>query len=272
MVALLPLGAHAQGTQFFAQPFQYTDANGVGTLTVTPLNTISTCLTYQPVQATLVQNNVYWVGSGVYHAFGDDNANLPSFVLLSFALVGPSGSSQFYQATLAPVNGYAGDGTFYPVTSPQTVTTWHIQSGVPPSGVILNNAPALNMGWYTNSFSESKGGVHYSTFNTFSGAVSMATWSGSIPSPRNYQIEVFIPRQPSPGAAPRTNHAVYQSLTQGMSGVVLQTVNQQVATSQWVSLGTFFLQGTYQVMLTDQTGEPLRTHSVVSDAIRLTPV
>jgi hypothetical protein len=271
-VALLPLGARAQGTQFFAQPYQYSDANGVGTLTVTPLNSTSTRLTYQPVRVTLVQNNAYSVGSGVYHAFTDDNANLPPFALLSFALVGPTGSSQFYQVTLAALNGYAGDGTAYPVTAPQMATTWHMQSTPAPPAAILNNTPALNNGWYMNGFTEAMGGSYYSTFNTFQGPVSTATWSGSVPSPGNYLIEVYIPRQPNPGAAPRTNHATYQVFLGGIVGVALRTVNQQVATSQWVPLGTFSLQGSYQVMLIDQTGEPLRSRSVVADAIRLTRV
>ena len=271
-VALLPLGALAQGTQFFAQPYQYSDANGVGTLTVTPLNNTSTRLTYQSVQVTLVQNNAYSVGSGVYHAFTDDNANLPPFALLSFALVGPTGSSRFYQVTLAALNGYAGDGTSYPVTSPQTATTWHVQSMPVLPASILNNSPAMNNGWYTNSFVEAIGGGYYSTFNTLQGPVSTATWSGSVPSPGNYRIEVFIPRQPNPGSAPRTNHAVYQVFVGGVVGMGVGIVNQQVATSQWITLGIFSLQGSYQVMLTDQTGEPQQTRSVVADAIRLTRV
>ena len=273
-VALLPLGALAQGTAtgFFAQPYRYSDVNGVGTLTVTPLNNASTRLTYQPVRVTLVQNNAYSVGSGVYHAFTDDNANLPPFALLSFALVNASGSSRFYQVTLAALNGYAGDGTSFPVTSPQTASTWHMQSVSAPPASIMNNTPALNNGWYMNSFAEAMGGTYFSTFNTFQSAVSTATWSGSISNPGNYQIEVFIPRQTNPYAAPRTNHAIYQIYLGGIVGVAVRTVNQQVATSQWISLGTFSLQGSYQVMLIDQTGEPQQTRSVVADAIRLTRV
>jgi hypothetical protein len=271
-VALLPLGALAQGTQFFAQPYQYSDTNGVGTLTVTPLNSASTRLTYQPVRVTLVQNNVYSVGSGVYHAFTDDNANLPPFALLSFALVNPAGSSRFYQVTLAALNGYAGDGTSYPVTAPQIVSTWHVQSMPVPPVSIMNNAPVLNNGWYMNGFTEAMGGLYYSTFNTFQVPVSTATWSGTVPIPGNYLIEVFIPRQPSPGAAPRTNRATYQIFLGGIVGVALRMVNQQVSASQWIPLGTFSLQGSYQVMLTDRTGEPQQTRSVVADAIRLTPV
>src|SRR5262249_53297812 len=97
LVALVPLSAYAQATAFFAQPFKYTDSNGTGTLTVTPLSTETTRSRFQPVSATLDQNNVHRTGSGVYHYLGDDNADLPPFALLSFTVVDPQGNSRFYQ-------------------------------------------------------------------------------------------------------------------------------------------------------------------------------
>jgi hypothetical protein len=83
VVALLPIGAFAQGSSIFARPFQYSDTNGTGTLTVSLVSQASTRLTFQPVQVTLVQGSNFWVGSGVYHAFSDDAANLPASALLS---------------------------------------------------------------------------------------------------------------------------------------------------------------------------------------------
>jgi hypothetical protein len=271
-IALLPVRSLAQGTNFFAQPFQYSDPSGTGVLTVTPLSAASTRLSFQPVQVTLNQNSIFSIGSGVYHAFSDDGADLPPFALLAFTLVDPSGNARFFQGTLAPVSGYTGEGTHHPVTSPQATTPWRVQSTqVPPQNVLTNSAPVLNQGWYQNSFAEAIGGVYYATYNTFQGAVSTATWTGNIPTPGNYQLEVFIPRQPFPGSVPRTNRATYQIYPQGFSGVALRTVNQQVTTSQWVPLGTFMFQGSYRIVLTDQTAEPLATRGVVANAIRLTP-
>ena len=45
--------------------------------------------------------------------------------------------------------------------------------------------------------------------------------------------------------------------------------SQQLGQSQWVTLGTFpFRPGTFEVRLTDETGEPRGTKIVVADAIR----
>jgi hypothetical protein len=281
-VALLPLGAHAQGSSIFARPFQYSDGNGTGTLTVSLMNQASTRLTFQPIQVTLVQGANFWVGSGVYHAFSDDTANLPANALLAFAAVDRSGSTRFFQATLtpgsgqptiAPGSGYTGIGTHYAPTSPQAATVWRIQSSsVPSPGAMVNSAPLLINGWYHNSFAEAMGGRYYSTFNTLQSPVSTATWTGSVPTPGNYQLEVFIPRQRTPGAAPRTNRAVYQIFSAGVVGTSARVVNQQVSASQWVPLGVFPFQGSYRVVLTDATGEAHATRSVVANAIRLTPV
>src|SRR5262249_34123987 len=127
-------------------------------------------------------------------------------------------------------------------------------------------------GWHANSFEEAIGGVYYSTRNTFQSADATATWSGSVPSPGNYRIEAFIPRQASAELLPRTSHALYQVCAGASEGPGLRVVDQQVATSQWVTLEICSLQESYQVTLSDQTGEPQQTRSVVADAVRLTRV
>lgn len=281
-LALGPVGAHAQGSAIFARPFQYADPNGSGTLTVSLMNQASTRLTFQPVQVTLVQGVNFWVGSGVYHAFSDDAANLPANALLAFAATDRAGNSRFFQATLtpgagqptiAPGAGYTGTGTHYAPGSPQAAVAWRIQSSaLPPATTIVNSAPVLSSGWYHNRFAEVPGGAYYSTFNTLQAPVSTATWSGSVPAPGNYQVEVFIPRQPTPGSAARTNRASYQIFSAGIVGASVRTVNQQVGASQWVSLGLFPFQNSYRIVLTDLTGEAQATRSVVANAIRLTPV
>src|SRR5262249_1740832 len=116
--AIRPPGALAQGTSVFNQPFQFTDFRGTGTLTVNPLTSGSTRLSYQPVQVSLVQQGFTSSGSGVYHEFQDDGVGLPPTVLLSFALADPNGSTRFYQGTLTPTTiSTQGSGTSWPTLS-----------------------------------------------------------------------------------------------------------------------------------------------------------
>jgi hypothetical protein len=274
MVALVSLSAYAQAPNFFAQPFNYTDSNGMGTLTITPLNNDTTRSRFQPVSAVLVQNNVRSTGSGVYHYLGDDDPNLPPFVLLSFTLVDPQGNTRVYQGTLAALNGFGGSGTYWPVNSPQTPSQWQAQSIPPMPGPtpIVNSNPSLNQGWASRSFSEAIGGVYFATFNTQTTPQSTATWEGTLPAAGNYTVEVFLPR-PRPGTTvPRTQSATYQIQLGGVANPATKQISQAVTTSQWVSLGSFSFTTTYRIVLTDATGEPAGTRSVVANAVRLTPV
>jgi hypothetical protein len=279
LLALVSAGAYAQeeeprfgGNPMFARPFQYMDQDGPGVLIITPLSDASTRLSFQQIRVTLEQNNRRYTGAGVYHSFTDDSANLPPFALVAFTLVSSSGRSFFFQGRIAPVHGYTGDGTYFPVDAPQTLIQWHIRSTPPTTGPIIDSTPALRDYWARIAFSEAVGGVYYATYNTFEGAVSTATWSDSLPADGSYQVEVFIPRQPSTSAVPRTTRAVYQIYQDGAAGVALRTVNQQVSASGWVSLGSFNFRGSYRIVLTDETGEARGTRSVVANAVRLTPV
>jgi hypothetical protein len=259
------------GIPMFARPFQYIDPDGPGTLTITPLSADSTRLSFQQIRVTLEQDSRRYVGAGVYHAFPDDGADLPPFTLVAFTLTNASGRSFFFQGRIVPVNGYTGEGTYFPVDAPLNTISWQVRSA-PVAEVIVNSTPALRDWWSRIAFSEAVGGVYYATYNRSQGAESAATWSGSLPSSNLYKLEVFIPRQQSLSSVPRTNRAVYQIVTDGPSGQVLRTVNQQVNASQWVELGTFSFENGYRVILTDETGEPRGTRGVVANAIRLTPV
>jgi hypothetical protein len=277
LTALVPIAAQAQvdprfgGIPMFSQPFQYSDREGPGTLTITPLSDASTRLSYQPIRVTLDQSGRHYVGAGAYHAFSDDGADLPPFALVSFTLESASGRSYFFQGRIAPVNGYTGEGTYYPIDAPQAAVTWRIQTAAVTESLV-NATPALVDYWSRLTFAEAVGGVYWATYNTLQGAVSRATWSGTLPASGNYRVEVFIPRQVGTGMVPRTNRAVYQIATGGPAGQVLRTVNQQVGSSQWIDLGTFSFTGSYRIVLTDETGEPRATRSVVANAVRLTPV
>jgi uncharacterized protein YkwD len=132
--SFLPCPCHAQGgAAFFVHPFQYTDLNGLGTLTLTPANQGSTKATFQPIQVGLVQNNITYPGSGVYHYLGDDGPDAPPLVLLAFYVLGPQGNLMFFQGSVASHNGYAGGGTYYPAAAPLSVRQWSISTNGAPS-------------------------------------------------------------------------------------------------------------------------------------------
>jgi hypothetical protein len=282
LIAVPGRSAQAQGTGFFTQPFTFTDARGTGTLTVYPLTSASTRLSYQPVQVTLVQGNSTMSGSGVYHSFQDDGVGLPPTALLSFSLLDLGGNSRFYQGTLtATTINTSGSGTSWPTLSPQSATSWSCQTASggttpPPSGSqVVNSSPSLVQGWNQVNFNEAIGGRYYSTYNTYSTPVSTATWSGSLPSgQRNYLIEVFIPRQGSPSSVPRTTNAIYQigSASTGTGPTALSyRTSQNVSVSQWIPIGSAVFNGNYRITLTDATGEQTSSRSVVANAVRLTP-
>jgi hypothetical protein len=133
-----------------------------------------------------------------------------------------------------------------------------------------NDSPDLRNGWYLNSSPQAFNTYYYSTYCTDGGAVSTATWEGSVPQAGNYKVEVFIPRQGF-SVTPRTNNATYQIFHAGAGGQATAAISQNVTSSDWVSLGTFAFQASYRIVLTDQTGEPIYSHWVIADAVRLTP-
>jgi hypothetical protein len=275
--AFLPRAAHAQNRI----DLPYSDANGGGTLTlnlgIPPSNTSD----FRPMTVILVRNQASLLGSGValdLQAVTEGRSG-PA-MLLAFNLVSANGRVLFYQGQFLSVNGYTGGGTYSPVDSPQVVSQWRVipndGGSPPPAGVILNSTPRLNQGWTRNAVSDPVGGISYFTNNTLQSTDSTAIWEGALPPVlQNYQVEVFIPAQSRTALKPRTNRARYTVFqwTPPMTGLAPRVeVNQQVTSSQWVSLGTFPFQGRYQVVLGDDTGEPQQSRYVVAGALRLTPV
>jgi hypothetical protein len=139
-----------------------------------------------------------------------------------------------------------------------------------PQPVYLNSNPRLVAGWLAHAFSEAIGGIYFATGNRQVGVVSSATWEGTLPAgKRNYRVEVFIPR-PRVGSLPRTDRAQYLIFSTGAGAQGTAAISQRVTTSGWMALGTFPFDGTYRIVLTDETGEPWLTRSVVANAVRLT--
>jgi hypothetical protein len=275
LAALWPLRAHGQNTPIpvFVEPYQYSDAQGPGTMTFAPGSSENTLLRYQPISVVLVQRNGRFTGAGVYHSFADDNAGLAPITLVAFTLQDHFGRAYFFQGTIAAVNGFTGQGTYWRVGNPGRTFEWKVQT-VPPTAAnaLVNGTPVLTETWARNMSSEAIGGVYYGSLNTASGARNTATWSGTLPAAGSYRVEVFIPRQPVPSVAPRTAKATYQITVAGAEQPALKQVDQAVTFSGWVDLGTYSLPAEYRVVLTDETGETAGTRSVVANAVRLTPV
>ena len=136
------------------------------------------------------------------------------------------------------------------VDNPQLVQYWGtIQSGTP----------------------HSIGGIYYYTYSSQQGAFSTATWNANLDVPVGTQckVEAFIPGSSQPQN--RTARARYEITNIGVVGRNVVTISQQLATSQWVTLGVFpFRPGTFSVRVTDETGEPTGSRIVVADAVRWT--
>jgi hypothetical protein len=278
--AFVPVRAWGQAA-VFSQPYQYTDADGRGVMTFTPLSSGSTHYSYQPMTVTLTQGTQRFTGSGVYHSFVDDSPGLEPYTLLSFTLVDSRGIVYVFEgrvsagggARVSPTGGYAGNGTYWQVHSPSQRVPFQIQqegSGGGSGSPTVNSSPALRDYWNRVASSDAVGGQYYSTYNTSQAIESTATWTGQLANPGTYRLEVFIPRQAGASSVPRTHAATYQVYDSTNAAHIVR-ISQQTSSSQWVPLGVFQLGSRYQIILVDQTGETHASRSVVANAVRLTP-
>jgi hypothetical protein len=127
----------------------------------------------------------------------------------------------------------------------------------------LDNAPTLTGGWAANASPLAVGGIYYVTYNTQTVATSTATWAVTLPQPGQYQI--YVSSVPTFNV-PRTRNASYDISTSFGTHTV-GGINQDFAGEQL--LGTFTLNsGLNIVRLTDLTGEPSFSHTVVANAVR----
>lgn len=278
LLALLPVSAYAQVTDTpFAGSFQFTDRNGTGTLTITPLAGDSSANGVQRVQVALSQNGQTGNGVGAYYT--PEGGTAPA--LLSFGLIDSGGRSLYFQARLTRGDsGLAGEGTYFFLDEPETEYSWSIEAPVvgsvpddstPGVAPIVSSLPARAGEWSEIALADAIGGVYYAVENQAAAPVKTATWTGGLPTAGQYRVEAFIPA-PSDGATPRTESATYRISSPILTDPVIVKVSQNVTSSQWVTLGTFALGSEYQVLLTDQTGEPAFTRSVVANAVRFTPL
>jgi hypothetical protein len=278
VLTTLPIVAHAQTTTHpaFAQPFVFTERDGTGTLTITPLASQTSDGNFRRIRTELVQSGRRYTGAGVYSERDAQAGILESPLQLTFTLGDTSGRVFFFSGTLSRSgsSGYAGQGTYFLVTTPENTISWRIQSqdtGGSGGEPILSSRPTLQGGWVQNAFAEAIGGTYFATFNTNQGVAARATWSGTLPASGRYRVEAFIPRQRQ-GFTPRTERATYRIGGSELQSDAVQRISQNLATSSWVDLGTYNFGANYQVVLTDETGEPAFTRSVIANAIRLTPV
>lgn len=138
---------------------------------------------------------------------------------------------------------------------------------------VVSDAPQFTDFWAAirSGTPHSIGGTYYYTYNSQQGAFSTATWNATLNVPQGTicKVEAHIPGSSAPQN--RTARARYQISNIGIVGVSEVVISQQLAQSQWVTLGTFpFREGNFSVRLTDETGEPRGSRIVVADAVRWT--
>jgi hypothetical protein len=127
----------------------------------------------------------------------------------------------------------------------------------------LDANPTLSGGWFANASPQAVGGVYYTTFNTQNVASSTAIWDVNLPQAGQYQV--FVTSVPN-GNPPRTGNARYQVSTSAGTQLV-GGIDQNFAGERL--LGTFPMNaGSNQVRLSDLTGEPQLSRSVVANAVR----
>jgi len=131
----------------------------------------------------------------------------------------------------------------------------------------LDPFPTLVGGWQANASPLAIGGIYYATSNTQNVASSAAIWSVSVPFPGQYQV--YVSSLPS-FDVPRTSNATYEVST-AFGTQVIGGIDQNFSGERL--LGTFTLSaGLNSVRLTDLTGEPQFSHTVVANAARWVPV
>ncbi len=170
---------------------------------------------------------------------------------------------------------YCYAGNFVVITAADKCLCYQVAAVTTPpvqKNVVSDN-PQLTDFWgaLRSGVPHSIGGIYYYTYNSQLGAFSTATWSANLSVPLGTQckVEAHIPGSSQP--ANRTAQAKYEITNSGVVGRNMVTINQQLATSQWVTLGVFpFREGTFSVRLTDETGEPRGARIIVADAVRWT--
>jgi hypothetical protein len=92
-----------------------------------------------------------------------------------------------------------------------------------------------------------------------------ARWFPKL-APGRYEVFVFIPYRYTTTASAHYGVAHANGLTQ-------RVVNQSTNGDRWISLGTYWFNGTSEecVSLTDATGEPLKTRLIAFDAVKWVP-
>jgi hypothetical protein len=136
---------------------------------------------------------------------------------------------------------------------------------IPPGSApaYLDASPRLEGIWYPSFSPLAVGGFYAVAFNTEHVATSAATWSVSLPQPGLYQV--FITSVPA-FTPPGTGNARYEVTT--ATGVqLIGGIDQNFAGERL--LGTFpMTAGPNAVHLTNLTGEPQLSRTVVANAVR----
>ena len=123
------------------QTFQYTDAQGRGSITFTDLG-LDQVTAFDLLRVAITQNGSSFNGSGI--ATPIPGAARPLNNLVSFTVLDPNGVAYFFQGKMGLGVEFQGQGTFFPVNNPTQVQTWGLLfapnpgTGPPPITLSLN--------------------------------------------------------------------------------------------------------------------------------------
>jgi hypothetical protein len=148
-----------------------------------------------------------------------------------------------------------------------TLSTVPIEIGIP------NFWPSVNPGGWEGRSNQTDG-FYWLTYSSQRVVSSTAMWTTTltnVSSDRPLKVDAYIPGSSQPER--RTANARYEIVHAG--GVAIATADQRVATGTFIPLvdprypdGYPFYTGTFQIRLTDVTGEPTGERAIVAIGIR----
>jgi hypothetical protein len=110
--------------------FRYSDAQGFGSITFTDLGP-DPMTNFDLLRVNITQNGLSYNGSGI--ATPIPGAPRPLTNLVSFTLIGPDGTSYFFEGKMGLGVEFQGTGTYFPVNNPTQTASWGLlfAPGVP---------------------------------------------------------------------------------------------------------------------------------------------
>lgn len=120
------------------QTFQYTDAQGTGTITFVDLG-VDPNTGFDILRVSIAQNGLSYTGSGI--ATPIPGAARPFTNLVSFSVISSTGIAYFFEGKMGLGVEFQGQGTYFPVNNPTSTGSWgllFVAGNPPPTGSALS--------------------------------------------------------------------------------------------------------------------------------------